>query len=238
MMPEPKRPDSGWRGRLVFVAVALGVVVVAVVAIALSLRRAPDQAHLAASPGPTVSLQDVTPPATLGGQEPGAASGADRAEPPTSSPEPNAPPPTSISVGTQVGQLAPDFSLPELSGSRVILSELRGRVVVLDFWASWCAPCRATMPSLEAMVSHYKDRGVVLVGVSLDRTAEDASDYLKTSGSADLVPLWGSLAEAREVARLYGIVGIPHTFVIDRQGIIRFADHPARLKDALIETWL
>ena len=79
---------------------------------------------------------------------------------------------------------------------------------------------------------------MVLLGVSLDRTARDATSYLEASGSSRLVALWGSLAQAREVARVYGIVGIPHTFVIDREGIIRFADHPARLSDALLESCL
>jgi len=141
-------------------------------------------------------------------------------------------------VGTQVGQSAPNFTLPGLTGGGLTLSDLRGRVVLLDFWASWCAPCRATMPSLEALAARYKDRGLILVGVSLDRTVDDATSYLQASGADTLVPLWGSLVQAREVARLYGVVGIPHTFLIDRQGIIRFADHPALLKAGLIEAWL
>ncbi len=116
-------------------------------------------------------------------------------------------------------------------------------MVVLDFWASWCVPCRATMPSLEALVSRFRDQGVVLVGVSLDRTADEATAYLEESGSTQLVALWSSLAEAREVASRYevfvfGGFGIPHTFVIDRQGIVRFSGHPATMTDDTIRPWL
>jgi thiol-disulfide isomerase/thioredoxin len=151
--------------------------------------------------------------------------------------------PRSIVVGNEPGELAPDFSLPGLRGGGVTLPELRGRVVVLDFWASWCVPCRATMPSLEALVARYRDRGVVLVGVSLDRTAEEATAYLKESGSTQLVALWGSLAEARDVASRYNVFvfggfGIPHTFIIDRQGIVRFSGHPVTLTDETIRPWL
>jgi peroxiredoxin len=143
----------------------------------------------------------------------------------------------------QVGQMAPDFTLSSLIGSKLSLADLRGKVVVLVFWASRCAPSRATMPSLEALVARYRDRGVVLVGVSLDRTAEEATAYLKESGLTQLVALWGSFAEARDVASRYNVFvsggfGTPHTFIIDRQGIVRFSGHPATLTDETLRPWL
>ncbi|MEW5826759.1 MAG: TlpA disulfide reductase family protein [Candidatus Bipolaricaulota bacterium] len=141
-------------------------------------------------------------------------------------------------VGPNVGNIAPDFTLAALDGTPVTLSSFRDRVVILDFWASWCSPCRATMPSLHAYWKSVKSRGVVLVGVSLDRTLEAARSYLKTAGFDDMVSLWGSLSAASAVAALYDARAIPRTVVIDPEGVIRFSDHPARLARTLVESLL
>jgi thiol-disulfide isomerase/thioredoxin len=140
-------------------------------------------------------------------------------------------------IGYRVGDVAPPFSLPSLAGESISLSDYRGRLVILDFWASWCVPCRLSMPSLEAMA---RDLGedVVLVGVSLDRTEAEARSYVNSRGYADLVALYGSLSEARDVAGDYRVLGIPRTFVIDREGIVRFAGHPGRLSRDLVESLL
>ena len=143
-----------------------------------------------------------------------------------------------VPVGNRVGQLAPEFSLEELNGGEVALSDFRDRVVVLDFWATWCDPCRASMPGLEALRARYEDKGLVLVSVSLDRRGEDARSYLKTHNYEGFIGLWQSFAAAKEVAGRYGVFGIPRTFVIDRNGIIRYAGHPARLSGETIEPWL
>jgi hypothetical protein len=94
------------------------------------------------------------------------------------------------------------------------------------------------MPDLEALRTRYQDKGLVLVSVSLDRSGEDAKDYLERKGYEQFVGLWESFAAAKEVATLYGVFGIPRTFVIDRNGIIRYSGHPARLTDETIEPWL
>ena len=143
-----------------------------------------------------------------------------------------------VPVGNRVGQLAPEFTLAELSGGEVALSDFRNRVVVLDFWATWCSPCRASMPGLEALRARYHDKGLVLVSVSLDRSGENAKSYLEANGYEEFIGLWESLAAAKQVARLYGVFGIPRTFVIDRDGIIRYSGHPIRLTDTTIEPWL
>jgi len=135
----------------------------------------------------------------------------------------------SVAVGTGIGQRAPDFVLPSLSGGSVALSDYRGSVVILDFWASWCGPCKATFPVIHSLWETYADRGAVLVGISLDRSEADARSYLNQAGFDDMVALWGSLPAASAVASTYNVGGIPHTFVIDREGIVRFAGHPAYL---------
>ena len=140
-------------------------------------------------------------------------------------------------VGHRVGDVAPAFALPTLAGEPVALSDYRGRLVILDFWASWCVPCRLSMPSLAAMADDLGE-DVVLVGVSLDRSEVDARSYVDTRDYTNLIALYGSLSAARAVADDYGVRGIPRTFVIDREGIVRFAGHPNLLKRDLIEAFL
>ncbi len=140
-------------------------------------------------------------------------------------------------VGHRVGDVAPVFTLPALDGKPIALSDYRGRLVILDFWASWCVPCRLSMPSLAAMAEELGE-DVVLVGVSLDRSEVDARSYVDTRDYTNLIALYGSLSAARAVADDYGVRGIPRTFVIDREGVVRFAGHPNLLKRATIEAFL
>ncbi len=255
-MRSGKKP-AWWSRRLYVLLTLVAVLALGAVAAVLLHERAPVKdlpptaEAVPISPGVTPSSEatEAVPAAEpgQGGEDQTTTSPKEVAPPvvasePARDPERTAPlevaAPAGIPVGNQAGQAAPDFALLGLHGGGITLSDLRGRVVILDFWASWCAPCRASMPSLEALAARHREAGVVLVGVSLDRTAEDAIDYLATSGSKELVAVWGSLSAAREVARRYGIFGIPHTFVIDRQGIVRFSDHPVRLSDSTLEPWL
>lgn len=142
----------------------------------------------------------------------------------------------SIPIGHRVGQLAPDFTLPTLAGDSVSLSDYRGQVVVLDFWASWCIPCRLTMPLLDELSQRFPE--IVLLGVSLDRSRADAVAYLESRANSQLITVYGSLSAASAVSRAYAVSGIPRTFVIDRNGIVRFADHPANLSEETIEAQL
>jgi len=140
-------------------------------------------------------------------------------------------------VGNRVGNIAPPFTLPSLDGASISLSDYLGRVVILDFWASWCVPCRLSMPSLEATARELGD-DVVLLGVSLDRTEADARSYVNSQEYGALIALYGSPSQARIVAGNYGVLGIPRTFVIDREGIVRFAGHPSLLTRRLVESHL
>ncbi len=133
---------------------------------------------------------------------------------------------------------APEFTLRSLDGVDVSLSDYRGRVVLLDFWATWCKPCTTTFPELHALQQDYADRGVVLLVVSLDRSEQRARDYFTENGYETDNVLWGSLEEARAVKALYGVGGIPRTFLIDRTGYIRYSGYPTRLTPEEIEAWL
>jgi len=133
---------------------------------------------------------------------------------------------------------APEFTLENLDGTPISITDYRGQVVLLDFWATWCRPCRKSFPALHELQRAYEDEGVVLLVVSIDKTAQAAREYLEANGYPTDTVLWQSLEAAREVKALYGVVGIPRTIVIDREGIIRFSGHPDNLTDEDIEQLL
>ena len=116
----------------------------------------------------------------------------------------------------RIGSNAPDFTLQD-SDHKVTLSQFRGQVVVLNFWATRCPPCVEEMPSLVQMTTRFKDKGVVVLAVSID--ADDAAyhKFLKDY-SVSMVTVRD---EAQKAARLYGTFGWPETYVIDRNGVIR-----------------
>ena len=143
-----------------------------------------------------------------------------------------------FALGTAVGQAAPTFELPDLKGTVLRPADLRGKVVLLDFWATWCPACTKTLPLLEDLRVRYQDRGLVVVGVTTDKKAGDAASYLAKSGYSGFITLWGSLDAARGVQAQFGVGGIPHIFVIDRIGVIRFSGRPDDLGAADVEPWL
>jgi peroxiredoxin len=119
----------------------------------------------------------------------------------------------------QIGFTAPAFTLPDLSGTEVDLADLQGRVVVLNFWASWCPPCRAEMPAFEQAFRRYEDQGLVVLTVNA--AYQDPLDDMQ----AFLEPLAPSFPILRDtngaVNRLYAITSLPTTFFIGRDGTIR-----------------
>ena len=140
--------------------------------------------------------------------------------------------------GGAVSEQAPAFTLENLDGVDVSLSDYAGSVVILDFWATWCTPCMKTFPELHALQQRYADRGVALLVVCLDRTVDRAREHLVRSAFPTSNVLWGSLDEARAVKALYDVGGIPRTFLIDRNGYIRFSGYPTRVTPEEIELWL
>ncbi|HEY4683737.1 MAG TPA: TlpA disulfide reductase family protein [Candidatus Acidoferrales bacterium] len=108
---------------------------------------------------------------------------------------------------------APDFSF-DSNGRSARLGDLRGHVVVLNFWATWCAPCIVEMPSLERLHRALKDKGVIVLAVSVDEDAEAYQRFVREKG------LTFSTARdpGQKIAALYGTFKFPETFVIDRQG--------------------
>ena len=113
-------------------------------------------------------------------------------------------------------ELAPDFTLAMPDGGALRLSDLRGRVVLLDFWASWCKPCRDEAPALAEAYREYQGQGVEFVGVNLWDDADDAQRFLREQGHE--YPN-GIDAEGK-IAISYGVRGIPEKFFIDRDGLI------------------
>lgn len=115
---------------------------------------------------------------------------------------------------------APDFSLARLDGGRLSLRDERGRTIVVNFWASWCVPCRKEAPLLEAASRRWRRRGVAFIGVATRDIRRDARAFRREFHLS-----YPQVLDDRNgtVAAAYGVVGIPATIVIDRSGIVRAA---------------
>ena len=114
------------------------------------------------------------------------------------------------------GEAAPDFSLALIGGGEIDSEQLRGKVVMLDFWASWCPPCREEAPVLAQVYGEYRERGVEFVGVNLWDNTGDADVFLQQQGHE--YP--NGVDEGGRIAISYGVRGIPEKFFIDRDGRI------------------
>jgi thiol-disulfide isomerase/thioredoxin len=112
---------------------------------------------------------------------------------------------------------APDFSLKSFDGREITLSQLKGKVVLLDFWATWCGPCKESIPHLIQLYKDYRERGFELVGMNVDKGDGEAVRRFVTSMD---IP-YPVVIAPEDVVRNYRVTGIPVTFLIDRKGTIR-----------------
>ena len=122
--------------------------------------------------------------------------------------------PTDKPAAAEVGRAAPDFRLRTIGGGEVKLSDFRGRFVLVNFWASWCTPCRGEAPALEAV--HLGNAGVVVLGVNQQETEAAAKKF--QSEFALSYPL--ALDRSGEVAQAYRVPGLPITVLVDKDGVI------------------
>lgn len=127
--------------------------------------------------------------------------------------------PLSASPSPREGFLAPNFTLDTFDGGKVTLSDLRGKVVLINFWASWCLPCRAEAPALENSYKQYKDAGVVFLGV--DMTDQDTLSDVEAFIQEFKITYPTLLDRDGSITAMYQIKGIPTSFFLNREGVIR-----------------
>jgi thiol-disulfide isomerase/thioredoxin len=130
----------------------------------------------------------------------------------------SAPPGTLGQKSDLVGKPAPDFVLKDVNGQEVALKDLRGKTVLLDFWATWCEPCRQAMPDIKAAYDEYHDKGLVVVAIDYSESAETARQYFEEQK----YPYANLLDPGREAFQKYGGGGIPKVVLIDKDGVVRY----------------
>ena len=122
-------------------------------------------------------------------------------------------------LALSIGEMAPDIELADPDGKPLKLSSFRGKVVLIDFWASWCGPCRKEMPNVVKAYAKYKNKGFEIFGVSLDKDKANWVEAIKTDGIT-----WSQVSDLQQwnssVVNLYAIQGIPYTVLLDKEGKI------------------
>lgn len=129
--------------------------------------------------------------------------------------------PSPVSAAGQSAAAAPDFALPERAGGEVSLAGLKGDVVLINFWATWCGPCRKEMPVLEQIYRRYKSLGFTLLAVNVEEDSEGAVRWLEQ------VPVSFPVLFDRDsrVSKLYDVTAMPSTVIVDRQGRVRYVHY-------------
>lgn len=129
----------------------------------------------------------------------------------------------------EVGASAPDFTLENIEPNQaaITLSDLRGKTVYVDFWASWCAPCLRSMPLINALYGEYRDQGFEVIAINVDDPIEDGEDFLEDNPVNYLV----ALDTDNTVLTEYGVIGMPTSYLIDPKGIVRMVHMGFKEKD-------
>lgn len=120
--------------------------------------------------------------------------------------------------GISEGEIAPDFTLKDLKGIEVNLKEFKGKVVLLNFWATWCPPCRKEIPSMVELYKRYKDKGLEIIGVNLDKLGKTEVEKFSLEYKINFPVL---LNPSGDAATRYGVVVLPTTIFLDRYGKIK-----------------
>ncbi len=133
-----------------------------------------------------------------------------------------------VAHALRAGQAAPEIGLVDQAGRRVDLASLRGKVVLVDFWASWCAPCREELPVLERLYRAHAAEGLVIVGVNVDQSASNMTRFLERN------PVTFPVVhdDDHAVAERYEPTTMPSSYLIDRQGVVREVHRGFRAADA------
>lgn len=134
----------------------------------------------------------------------------------------------------RVGALAPGFALKTPDGKTLSLAELKGKVVIVNFWATWCPPCRAEMPALQDAQAEHEAQGLVVVGVDQQEDASLVQAFQQTRNYS----IRFVLDADGKVARAYNVAGLPTSFFINREGVIEHTEFSGAMTRALIESKL
>lgn len=118
----------------------------------------------------------------------------------------------------EIGKLAPDFTLTDINGNSVRLADMKGRVVMVEFWATWCPPCRESTPVLNELYRKYRDRGFTLLGVSIDKGQDVRADV--NSFVKELSISYPVFLDTDDVYLSYKVINVPSSFMIDKNGRI------------------
>jgi thiol-disulfide isomerase/thioredoxin len=136
-------------------------------------------------------------------------------QPPASPPQSK---PTVIAAG-EIGSHLPDFSMTDLNGREISSTDLRGKVVLIDFWATWCQPCKKEMPGYQKLVDRYGSRGFAVIGLKFDTMADTENPVVFARRIGVRYPLAVATDDVKQ--RFGGIEGLPTTLLYDREGILR-----------------